>query len=57
MKPEYERSTLNGSVFSFNFAHCIYILVSSACRYKIFIINKVFTEFCLLISAFYYITT
>ncbi len=39
-----------------NFAHFIYILASSACLYKIYIINEVFPEFCLLISAFYYIT-
>ncbi len=27
-----------------NFAHCVYILASSSCLYKIYIINKVFTE-------------
>ncbi len=68
MRPEYDRNPLNGSVFSFlwfsmgnhltwNFAPCFYILASSAYLYKIYIINKVFTEFRLLISAFYYITT
>ncbi len=35
----------------------LYILASSACLYKIYIINKVFTEFRLLISVFYCITT
>ncbi len=40
-----------------NIAHCVYILGSSACLYKIYIINKVSTESRLLISAFYYIIT
>ncbi len=40
-----------------NFAHYVYIMASSACLYKIYIINKVFTEFRLLISEFYYIIT
>ncbi len=39
------------------FAHCVYILASSSCLYKIYITNKVSTESRLLISAFYYIIT
>ncbi len=41
----------------FNEKHCVNILASSVCLYKIYIINKVFTESHLLISAFYYIIT
>ncbi len=46
-----------GSHLTWNFAHCVYILASSSCLYKIYFINKVSTESRLLISAFYYIVT
>ncbi len=34
-----------GKHLMWNFAHCVYILASSAYLYKLYIINKVFTEF------------
>ncbi len=46
-----------GSHLMWNFALCVYILASSSCLYKIYIINKVSTESRLLIYAFYYIIT
>ncbi len=44
-----------GKAFHVN-SHYVYILASSSCLYKIYIINKVFTE-SRLISAFYYFIT
>ncbi len=44
-----------GKPLTWNCAHCVYILASSSSLYKIYIINKVFTEFPLLMYAFFYI--
>ncbi len=45
------------SHLTWNFAHCVYILSSSSCLYKIYIFNMVFTEICLLIYAFKGVTS
>ncbi len=64
MSPEYECNELNVFFFlyimvfyetTFNvcIVYCVYILGSSACLYKVSIVNKMFTEFYLLISVSY----
>ncbi len=63
MSPEYEHNELNvflffiffimvfyGKTFNVKLVYCVYILGSSAFLYKVSIINKVYTEFHLLIS-------
>ncbi len=62
MSPEYECNELHffiyimvfyETTFNVKLVYCVYVLGSSACQYKVSIVNKMFTEFYLLISVSY----